>query len=121
MIKNINDLSISQYYEFEELLKNNDIDTISECETFEEVDKIILNKIVELLNNARNKIKKNVDSVMTYTYYEVGRRIVEEEQKGKERAEYGRQLLVNLSKILIKEFFLKLKKNQYYPQDTFHS
>ena len=61
-------------------------------------------EVVELLNNARNKIKRNVDSVMTYTYYEVGRRIIEEEQKGKERAEYGKQLLKNLSKVLTKEF-----------------
>ena len=41
---------------------------------------------------------------MTYTYYEVGRRIVEEEQKGEKRAEYGKQLVENLSKILTKEF-----------------
>ena len=61
-------------------------------------------EVVELLNNAKNKAKKNVDSIMTYTYYEIGRRIVEEEQKGEERAEYGRQLLVNLSKVLMKEF-----------------
>ena len=38
-------------------------------------------EVVELLNNARNKVKRSVDSIMTYTYYEVGRRIVEEEQK----------------------------------------
>ena len=61
-------------------------------------------EVVELLNNARNKIKRNVDSVMTYTYYEVGRRIIKEEQDGKERAEYGKQLLKNLSKVLTKEF-----------------
>ena len=61
-------------------------------------------EVVEILNNARNKVKKSVDSIMTYTYYEVGRRIVEEEQKGKERAEYGKQLVENLSKILTKEF-----------------
>ena len=61
-------------------------------------------EVVELLNNARNKVKRSVDSIMTYTYYEVGRRIVEEEQKGKERAEYGKQLVENISKILTKEF-----------------
>ena len=61
-------------------------------------------EVVELLNNTRNKVKRSVDSIMTYTYYEVGRRIVEEEQKGKERAEYGKQLVENLSKILTKEF-----------------
>ena len=61
-------------------------------------------EVVELLNNARNKVKRSVDSIMTYTYYEVGRRIVEEEQKGEKRAEYGKQLVENLSKILTKEF-----------------
>ena len=61
-------------------------------------------EVVELLNNARNKVKRTVDSIMTYTYYEVGRRIVEEEQKGEKRAEYGKQLVENLSKILTKEF-----------------
>ena len=61
-------------------------------------------EVVELLNNARNKVKRTVDSIMTYTYYEVGRRIVEEEQKGEKRAEYGKQLVENLSKILTREF-----------------
>ena len=61
-------------------------------------------EVVKLLNNARNEVKRTVDSIMTYTYYEVGRKIVEEEQKGKERAEYGKQLVENLSKILTKEF-----------------
>ncbi len=61
-------------------------------------------EVVKLLNNARNEVKRTVDSIMTYTYYEVGRKIVEEEQKGKERAEYGKQLVENLSKILTREF-----------------
>ncbi len=34
-------------------------------------------EVVELLNNARNKVKRSVDSIMTYTYYEVGRRRTE--------------------------------------------
>ena len=61
-------------------------------------------EVVELLNNTRNKVKRSVDSIMTYAYYEVSRRIVEEEQKGEKRAEYGKQLVENLSKILTKEF-----------------
>ena len=58
-----------------DLLKNNDIDTISECETFEEVDKIILNKIVELLNNDGEeferylKIISNRRTLHFYTKY----------------------------------------------------
>ncbi|WP_243396798.1 PDDEXK nuclease domain-containing protein [Flavobacterium pectinovorum] len=41
---------------------------------------------------------------MTITYFEIGKIIVEEEQNGKDRAEYGKQLLKNLSKQLTKEF-----------------
>lgn len=41
---------------------------------------------------------------MTYTYFEIGRMIVEEEQNGKERAEYGKQILKGLSQQLTKEF-----------------
>jgi len=41
---------------------------------------------------------------MVYTYFEIGRMIVEEEQNGKERAEYGKQVLKGLSEQLTKEF-----------------
>lgn len=41
---------------------------------------------------------------MVYTYYEIGRMIVEDEQQGKERAEYGKQVLKELSNRLTAEF-----------------
>ena len=41
---------------------------------------------------------------MVLTYFEIGRKIVEEEQGGKERAEYGKELLKDLSKALTNEF-----------------
>src|SRR5690606_17608438 len=41
---------------------------------------------------------------MVYTYFEIGRIIVEEEQSGKDRAEYGKQILKGLSKQLTNEF-----------------
>ena len=41
---------------------------------------------------------------MVYTYFEIGKVIVEEEQKGKSRAEYGKQILKGLSEKLTKEF-----------------
>ena len=40
--------------------------------------------------------------VSVYVYYEIGRKIVEEEQNGENRASYGRQLLKELSKFLTK-------------------
>ena len=67
----------------------------------------ISNFIVEiktLLNQARNKVYKSVNSIMTQTYFEIGKRIVQEEQRGKSRADYGKNLLKNLSQELTKEF-----------------
>jgi len=63
-----------------------------------------LNKISSLLNNARNKIVNTVNHTMVLTYFDIGRMIVEEEQKGQERAEYGKFLLSEISARLIQDF-----------------
>ena len=60
--------------------------------------------IKELLKSARNKVYRNINEIMTKTYFEIGKRIVEEEQKGKSRADYGKALLKSLSTELTKEF-----------------
>ncbi len=62
------------------------------------------NKIAELLKNARSKVVQTVNKTMVYTYFEIGRTIVEEEQKGKKRAEYGKQIIKELSQKLTREF-----------------
>ncbi len=56
------------------------------------------------MQNARQQVLRTVNSTMTVTYFEIGRIIVEEEQNGKDRAEYGKQLLKGLSQQLTKEF-----------------
>ncbi len=61
-------------------------------------------QIVDLLQSARNKVARTVNQTMVTTYFEIGRMIVEEEQGGKERAEYGKQILKGLSDVLTKEF-----------------
>ena len=53
-------------------------------------------KIAELLQTARQSVVKNINHTMVLTYWEIGRMIVEEEQQGKERAEYGKQVLKEL-------------------------
>lgn len=59
-------------------------------------------KIVHLLEKARSQIVKNINTTMVYTNFEVGRYIVEYEQNGKDRAEYGKSILKNLSARLTK-------------------
>ena len=67
-------------------------------------NKILFSQVVLLLQNARQQVLRTVNSTMTYTYFEIGRMIVEEEQNGNERAEYGKQILKGLSEDLTKEF-----------------
>lgn len=67
-------------------------------------NKVIFQQVAELLQNARQQVLRTVNSTMTITYFEIGRIIVEEEQNGKDRAEYGKKLLRDLSKQLTKEF-----------------
>ncbi|MCR4030259.1 MULTISPECIES: YhcG family protein [Flavobacterium] len=67
-------------------------------------NKVIFQQVAELLQNARQQVLRTVNSTMTITYFEIGRIIVEEEQNGKDRAEYGKKLLKSLSQQLIQEF-----------------
>lgn len=61
-------------------------------------------RISELLKSARKNVVQAVNSTMVVTYFEIGRLIVVEEQKGKERAEYGKQIIKELSSKLSNEF-----------------
>lgn len=45
--------------------------------------------VAEILQKAREQVKTAVNLAMVYAYYNIGRMIVEEEQKGEIRAEYG--------------------------------
>ena len=56
--------------------------------------------ILMILNEGRHKTYTAVNFAMVETYWNIGKRIVEQEQHGKERANYGDQLLVNLSRYL---------------------
>jgi predicted nuclease of restriction endonuclease-like (RecB) superfamily len=64
----------------------------------------IRTEIVELLNTARSTAARNVNSIMTAVYWEIGRRIVRVEQGGERRAEYGEQLIEQLAADLTQRF-----------------
>ena len=57
----------------------------------------VLTGVAELLESARRTAARASNAIMTATYWEIGRRIVEYEQGGKERAGYGQALLARLS------------------------
>ncbi len=65
---------------------------------------IFYNEIKEPLQNAKNRVYSTINTTMTQTYWQIGKRIVEEEQEGEDRAKYGKALLKNLSLELTQEF-----------------
>jgi len=64
----------------------------------------IRSEIVELLKTARSAAARNVNSIMTAVYWEIGRRIVETEQAGAARANYGDELIKQLATDLSTQF-----------------
>lgn len=57
-------------------------------------------KIEVLVTEARKKVSSVVNTAQVYTYYEIGRYIIEDEQGGKIRAEYGKGILKRVSEQL---------------------
>lgn len=57
-----------------------------------------------IINQGRQEAYAQVDETMTRTYWNIGRRIVVEEQQGNERAEYGKELIAMLSRELTQEY-----------------
>jgi predicted nuclease of restriction endonuclease-like (RecB) superfamily len=64
----------------------------------------LYNKISNLISEAKNNVKRTVNSVMVITYWNIGKIIVEDELEGNNRAEYGKEVLKALSEKLTNEF-----------------
>ncbi len=61
-------------------------------------------RIERLITEARKRTVATVNTAMVYTYYEIGRMIVEDEQKGEQRAEYGKAVIKELAERLTMKF-----------------
>ena len=66
----------------------------------------LFDKVVDILEQARGNVVKSVNSNMVVAYWHIGREIVQEIQTGKKRAEYGKQVLEELSDNLNKHYGL---------------
>ncbi len=68
------------------------------------IEKKLFQEAVSIINTGRQKIIQSIYNESTKSYYLLGKLIVEEEQKGKERASYGKQVIRNLSKKLTAKY-----------------
>ncbi len=66
----------------------------------------LIEKISELVNKSKTELAKTINTKIVYTYWAIGKHIVEYEQKGRERADYGSELMKTLSS----ELLIKLGK-----------
>ncbi|WP_055078735.1 PDDEXK nuclease domain-containing protein [Lagierella massiliensis] len=74
----------------------------------------VFNNIKRLMDNARNKVANEINSILLQTYWEIGRIIVEDEQGHLERAEYGKELINDLSRQLTKEYGKGFSKSNLF-------
>ena len=71
------------------------------------IDKVhddVINSIKALMERSRNEVARQVNNILLETYWEIGRIIVEDEQGHEQRAEYGKELINDLSRQLTKEY-----------------
>jgi hypothetical protein len=64
----------------------------------------MLDRVVRLVDETRRASARSVNALMTATYWLIGRHIVEFEQQGKQRAEYGEELLQRVAQDLSAKF-----------------
>jgi predicted nuclease of restriction endonuclease-like (RecB) superfamily len=64
----------------------------------------LYDSIKVLIEGAKSKMVRNVNATVVLTYYHIGRIIIEDQQKGKYRADYAKNVLEQLSNQLTKEF-----------------
>lgn len=91
-------------------------DTVNELAEYNDM----VNEIKEVLQSARRNVAQQVNTELLATYWNIGRIIVEHEQQSKERAEYGRQTLQKLSKVLTKEFGKGFSRANIYNMRLFY-
>ncbi|MDH2997693.1 hypothetical protein A1D22_08185 [Pasteurellaceae bacterium LFhippo2] len=60
----------------------------------------LIGNIAKIIEQARSQVRQTVNSVMVQSYWEIGRLLVEDEQQGQERAQYGKYVLQNVSERL---------------------
>ncbi len=79
------------------------------------------NVFATFCKRGRHQALQAVNAEMVRAYWEIGREIVEEEQRGQARADYGKSLLQNLSKQLTQEFGKGFDRSNLSDMRTFYN
>ncbi|MCF6159247.1 MAG: DUF1016 domain-containing protein [wastewater metagenome] len=80
----------------------------------------MLSGVVDLLESARKTSIRTINTIMTATYWEIGRRIVEYEQGGRGKADYGKKLIDHLAIDLTKKFGRGFGRSNLFQMRSFY-
>ena len=77
-------------------------------------------QIKTLLSKGRENATRSVNTILLKTYWHIGKHIVEFEQKGEKKAEYGKELLTKLSKDLTLEYSKGFSRSNLFQIRSFY-
>lgn len=80
----------------------------------------LLDDIRDIIAQARDRVARSVNHELTVAYWHIGRLLVEDEQKGKERADYGKRLVTELAVRLTEEFGAGFSANNLWRMKDFY-
>ena len=80
----------------------------------------MVEQIKEVISNGRNNVLYTINNELLNAYWNVGRIIIENEQKGNIKAEYGKQILLQLSKELTKIFGKGFSRSNLFTMRKFY-
>ena len=80
-----------------------------------------IDDVKQIVSSAKQQVYNAVNTAMVISYWLIGKRIVEEEQNGKERAEYGKFIIKSLSEELTKEFGKGFSKRSLWEYKQFYT
>jgi len=80
----------------------------------------LLDRIANILTEAKTKVVRQINTTQVLAYWEIGREIVEFEQKGKLRAEYGEELIVRLAEDMTERFGRGFSKSNLFLMREFY-
>lgn len=90
---------------------------MNEVNKFEYMDNEFYNGIKDILEQARKRVYRNIQSEMLLAYWEIGKMIVEK-QGGEERAQYGDGLIKELALQMTKDFGKGFKEDNFMENET---
>jgi len=80
----------------------------------------LFGRVADILLEARSKVVREINKTQVLAYWEIGHEIVEFEQKGKLRAEYGEKLIVRLAKDMTERFGKGFSKSNVFLMRQFY-